>query len=128
MRCCAQEPPQVVNRDADRRGEHVALLAVLFGGDLFQVWGRSAPERRPLAAERGHDDRVDHEQDVRLAGVVGADLGALLRVEDALEERAEDARLDACQAGAAAAVARMGISAASFRARGGASSNRPPLK
>ena len=50
---------------------------------------------RPFAAERGHHDRLDDEHDVVAAGVVGADLGTLGRVEAALEERAEDGRLDA---------------------------------
>ena len=49
----------------------------------------------PLPAERSHHHRLDDQQDVRLAGVVRADLALLTRIEQALEERAEDARLDA---------------------------------
>ena len=49
----------------------------------------------PAAAQRRHQHRLDDEQDVVAAGVVGAELGALGGVQAALEEGAEDGGLDA---------------------------------
>ena len=49
---------------------------------------------RELAAERAQDDGLDQAPDGVAIGVVGAQLGALVRVQAALEEGAEDGRLD----------------------------------
>ena len=46
-------------------------------------------------AQRRHQHRLDDQQDVLAAGVVRAELRALGRVQAALEQRAEDGRLDA---------------------------------
>jgi hypothetical protein len=48
----------------------------------------------PAAAQRGHHHRLDDALDVVAPRVVGAELGALAGVERALEEGAEDRRLD----------------------------------
>ena len=60
-------------------------------GDLFG----SGLHRIPALTQRRHDHRFQNQQDVFAIGVVGAKLGALAIVQDALEERAEDSRLDA---------------------------------
>ena len=60
-------------------------------GDFF----RACFDLGPAPPERGHDDRLDDEQDVFAAGVVRAQLSALFLIEDALEEGAEDGRLHA---------------------------------
>ena len=52
------------------------------------------PDLVPSPAERRHHDRLDDAQDVGLAGVVGAELGPAAGIERALEEGAEDGRLD----------------------------------
>jgi hypothetical protein len=81
----------------------------------------------PLAAQRLHQHRLHNQQDVLLAGVLRAQLGALRRVQAACEERAEDRRLDGrpVQLGDAVqdrdALARPARSPSS-------SSNRPPSK
>src|SRR5690606_33572498 len=49
----------------------------------------------PAPAQGRHHDRLDDPLDVGPAGVVRAELGAFGRVERALEERADDGRLDA---------------------------------
>ncbi len=49
----------------------------------------------PTAAQGGHEDGLDDEEDVFFAGVVGADLGTLVGVEAALEEGAQDGGFDA---------------------------------
>ena len=47
-----------------------------------------------LSAQGLHQHRLDDQQDVVLAGVVRAQLGALGLVDDALEQRAEDRGVD----------------------------------
>lgn len=49
----------------------------------------------PAAAQRRHQHRLDDQLDVGAAGVVGAKLCPLARVQAALEQRAEDRRLHA---------------------------------
>jgi hypothetical protein len=48
-----------------------------------------------IAPERPHDEKLDERENVLFARVVGADLRALGGVKRALEEGAEDGRLDA---------------------------------
>ena len=48
----------------------------------------------PFAAQRGHQHGFEERFDIGPAGVMGADLRAFGGIEDALEERAEDRRLD----------------------------------
>jgi hypothetical protein len=50
--------------------------------------------RRPLLLQRPQDDRLRDHQDLLGIGVVRADLRALVRVEKAFEQRAEDGRVD----------------------------------
>ena len=49
---------------------------------------------RVLAAERAQDHRLDQAPDRLAVGVVGAELGALVGVQAALEQGAEDRGLD----------------------------------
>ena len=81
--------------------------------------------RLELAAQRRQEHRLDEPHDRRAVGVVGAELGALARVEAALEERAEDGGLDLrpVEAGDRS------TSAISSRVSGSTSplSKRPPL-
>jgi hypothetical protein len=49
---------------------------------------------RPVAPERLHQDRLHKPQDRSSVGVVSAELGTLLGVEAALEERSEDGGFD----------------------------------
>jgi hypothetical protein len=49
----------------------------------------------PAAAKRVHENGLDDEADIGFAGVVGAKLRALVGIEAAFEERAEDGGLDA---------------------------------
>jgi len=72
-------------------------LLLAAGGGLFaggEEVGHQAAGVGPVAAERLHDDRLDEGLDVLAAGVVGAELGALVGVEAALEEGAEDRGVD----------------------------------
>jgi hypothetical protein len=69
----------------------------------------SAHSRRSGAMSTGSTQR----EDVVAAGVVGADLGPLGRVERALEERAEDRRLDLRPVISAASRSRASISSPS---------------
>src|SRR5438552_7649645 len=56
--------------------------------------GELALEFAPLPPERLHENRFDEGFDVGFAGIVGAELRALVFVQRALEEGAHDARLD----------------------------------
>ena len=58
--------------------------------DLFDLRLR----RVPFAQERAHDHRLDDQGDFFRVGVMGADLRALVGIEKALEQRAEDRRVD----------------------------------
>jgi hypothetical protein len=60
-------------------------------GDLFG----SGLDLLPATPQRGHQYRLQNQQNVFAAGVVRAKLGALAFVQNALEEGAEDGRLDA---------------------------------
>ena len=50
--------------------------------------------RLPFRIERAHDHRLDDHHDLFGVGVVRADLRALVGIEEALEQRAEDRRVD----------------------------------
>jgi hypothetical protein len=63
----------------------------------FPLWPhtlRLALDVCPLAPQRIHQHRLDDQPDIGRARVVQAELGALARVDRALEQRAEDRRLD----------------------------------
>src|SRR5262249_40897956 len=81
--------------------------------------------RLPLGEPRADDDRLDAQHDLVAVGVMRAQLAALVGVEAALEQRAEDAGSISAQSRAAATR----TSAMSSRVSGNAlsSSNRPPL-
>ena len=50
--------------------------------------------RLPLREQRADDHRLDNPHDLVAVGVVRPELRALVRVEAALEQRAEDRRVD----------------------------------
>ncbi len=73
-----------------RRGSLLTLGLVSLVGKLAGL----RLDFLPFAAQGRHEHGFDDEQDIFLAGVMGAKLGALGRVEAALEEGAEDGGLD----------------------------------
>src|SRR5439155_10241803 len=75
-----------------KRNELVALCGRAFAFDAGA--GESAFQFTPLAAKRSHEHRFNERSDVGFAGVVRAELRALLRLNSALKQRAHDARLN----------------------------------
>ena len=61
---------------------------------LLDQLGRGDAHARPVGAQRLDDRRPDQPLDIGARRVVGAELGALLGVERALQQRAEDGGLD----------------------------------
>ena len=80
----------------------------------------------PTPPQGRHQHRLDDEQDVLLAGIVRAELRALVGVKAALEQRAKDRRLDArpVERGSFHQERRPSLSSSSTVA----SSNSPPSK
>lgn len=63
-------------------------------GGLVHQPGDLRPRRLPFRHQRPDDHRLDDHHDLVAVGVVGAELAALVGVETALEQRAQDGRID----------------------------------
>ena len=79
----------------------------------------------PLGAQRAQNHRLDDHHDLVWVGVMGADLRPLVGIEEALEQRAENRRVDEAQSRLVAAKSKP-ISFC-MSASGGRPLNKPPL-